>query len=1140
MKLRKKILLSIVLTLSAFCYADQVAVINEDFEALALGDTTPINGEIKDASHDTGLRVHNHLVGEIVAPNVAFSIATGKVLQLTTGNNPNGGYGLVSANNSPRQVFLLEGDELTLSFDIYVQAVPATAEGVTLSLVLGGVDNVSRSFTELTGASVGDVVHVSWTTVVTAGMTNATTVSPNIAFEGAFGNFSTEGPNGNGTQLQIAQIDNVVLEVPDNEIVHVPADYYLDADGGNDANTGASPEEAWATLSKASEGLFRSGDRIFLQSGDRFSGNLVFSGDLGSEETPILVTSYGPGAKPVIDAAGYLAGVHIIGGGHIEVSNLEITSDGGAPLDGSNEGRRYGVYTQSTEGITLSNLDIHTIYPFVASAHEGRNPTTYLGVGVSMEGSKDIVMKDCDLENVGFHGLTMGNLDNIQILDNVFENIGGPAMVPNTVDDLIVRGNVVDHSGAYTDPRMHGRGSGIWPIRCNRVLIEKNRFMHARGRYDSCGVHIDIGNTDVIIQYNLTIDNEGGFVEILGDNMNCAYRYNISINDGARKGGLNENGLPAGDGHVLLFAGTNFDPPGRRGPFNSYVYNNTIFVKEDQHASLSIEQYAEGIVVANNLFYIEPDTEDGTPDWWANYPAGIEDTVFWQNNLYQRGKVFPEDWIFYEADPIYGNPKLANPGGLTAEDYIPQAGSIVEGRSIEIPQIPGDSIGLREGFEVTEDFFGNPIQGIPDIGAVEIGGGVSNLPGSAFWDLPAAVHGGDIEMTAAPAPAGGEYYFKELSGNFGGSDSGWQSSNLYVDTDLLPNTSYSYEVIVRNGDDVSGDSSVVASLINPENSPFPNHIVLDEDFSSRPNPANANSPFPVNTWYLDGSELWSAEDQNGSVLFIAGKGMQLGFGFDEVVLQYSSDRLWDLTRDYQFSGDWRIDKIFPNSQGIIVGFGEHDPVSGELLRRIKEVTVGELVSPVAGMTGSFNLSVTAAELQAAGVSATSRVGVFVHRDDDGELSVQSEDKSDMYNVNNLLLRFFGGDVDSDSDGIPDDAEVAVGLDPQDPIDASGDLDGDGTSNEYEYLFGTDIDVSNAGFAVEMDPDGSFAEVVIPGDQILSGRVYILEHTMTLSDPDGWKPVGSLSGTTAAGTGDYRFVVPNDADWSFYRVRVEWE
>ena len=43
------------------------------------------------------------------------------------------------------------------------------------------------------------------------------------------------------------------------------------------------------------------------------------------------------------------------------------------------------------------------------------------------------------------------------------------------------------------------------------------------------------------------------------------------------------------------------------------------------------------------------------------------------------------------------------------------------------------------------------------------------------------------------------------------------------------------------------------------------------------------------------------------------------------------------------------------------------------------------------------------------------------------------------------------DIDSDRDGIPNEIENLYGLDPQDPADGAGDLDGDGYTNLEEYL-----------------------------------------------------------------------------------------
>ncbi|MBT3382629.1 MAG: right-handed parallel beta-helix repeat-containing protein [Prolixibacteraceae bacterium] len=518
--------------------------------------------------------------------------------------------------------------------------------------------------------------------------------------------------------------------------------FYVNSISGNDVNDGTNHETAWKSLERASENIYKPGEKLFLSNGVTFKGKLNLKGG-GSKESPVIVSGYdsGDGNKsfPVINAKGYVAGIQIQNGRHFIIGKLEITADAGDLAEPEAQNKRYGVYISANEpgeysNIHLHDLHIHHIFASENIQKDGAKATSNIGYGIYVQMQnkeakiKNIKIDYCNIEMTGHTGIRLNGagdetgrvyLDSITIENNYLKNIGGPGMVPGTCENVVVRGNVTDHTGSSIDARMHARGSGIWTWTCNNVLIEKNKFMHAHGKADSHGAHIDFNCKNVVVQHNLSLDNAGGFVEILGNNHNCCYRYNISINDGFRVKG--ENGASQ-EGKVLWTSGYVGRGNKKNGPYNSYIYNNTVFVKEGSRSCFSFTRTTEGILIANNIFYIQGKTVDVSGDQDTQVEdknRTIENAIF-KNNLFQKSNILPGSLIIKDSEPLIGNPMFTNPGGLIAEDYIPQNMDLIKDKGIKIEKIPGDEIGLTIGLEVESDYFGNAISGLPDIGAIEL------------------------------------------------------------------------------------------------------------------------------------------------------------------------------------------------------------------------------------------------------------------------------------------------------------------------------------------------------------------------------------------------------------------------------------
>ncbi len=299
---------------------------------------------------------------------------------------------------------------------------------------------------------------------------------------------------------------------------------------------------------------------------------------------------------------------------------------------------------------------------------------------------------------------------NIKITNSKFYDTGGSGIVMARSKNILVENSEFKGTGSTKDSRMWERGSGLWTYTCNDAVIQKNIFENAYGPQDSFGAHIDWGCERVVVQYCLSKNNFGGFVEILGENLNCGYRYNISIGDGTRTGAHNGKIFWVSD-----FAGTNR----RVGSKNNFIYNNTVYVPSTNPVTgqamspdLLIRENTEETYVYNNLIYISSGAK-------MNILTNNDmDLNFFRNNLYFGNVTIDNNTAFeHHSSEIMVDPKLVNPGSEDPNDYKLKSDSPAIGKGILINGSNNSSNFIQNNGG--RDYFGNPVSNSekPNIGA---------------------------------------------------------------------------------------------------------------------------------------------------------------------------------------------------------------------------------------------------------------------------------------------------------------------------------------------------------------------------------------------------------------------------------------
>ena len=552
------------------------------------------------------------------------------------------------------------------------------------------------------------------------------------------------------------------------------ANFYVSSSVGDDLNNGTHPTSPIASLDAANALVLLPGDSLLFFSGDYWEG-MLWPKYSGTIEAPIVIGKYGGEQRPVINGFGYQACVLIYNNDYIEVNSLELYNEE-THLDASGEtkkidgfggesnswgsGRdvRFGIKVVADEQelvyFRFYDLVIRDIFPTPFNS-----ANLHKGYGIKLETHSDTLLDQYNtisdvfisgvrITRTGHYGmwiksLGLNNIDDVKntgvtLSDCEFEYTGGSGFVPNKSANILVEHCLFNHTGSGLDSRMWNRGSGMWTFDCKNVISQHNSFLNAHGPQDSYGCHIDYGNENVVFQYNFSSNNEGGFVEILGDNVNCGYRYNISVNDGYR---LDPDSEPwAKRGKIFWLSNYCGSPTIRCPSIGTFVYNNTVFLTDTVAPEIYVWPNVGDIHIWNNL---------GFATAWGDTIHTLirneQNEIDISHNLFFNPVRFDLDLDLSDA-AIFEPPNLLLPllaGSSNPEMYqlTPTSAAMGAGRIIAGSDDTWCFLENNGG----QDFFGNPVSpnGIPNIGAF---GGMMEPSFQSFYCGPGTIWDDDTGL----------------------------------------------------------------------------------------------------------------------------------------------------------------------------------------------------------------------------------------------------------------------------------------------------------------------------------------------------------------------------------------------------------
>lgn len=460
--------------------------------------------------------------------------------------------------------------------------------------------------------------------------------------------------------------------------------HYFDQVNGNDSWEAHTPAFPKKTISELNNLIKDPGDSVLCNKGDTWTGASIVIGTAGTSGNNITIGSYGTGAKPIIE---YNSGTPILVNaadrGYWTIDNLDLRSTDVNVLGGV-----LGISTDywdgddpgETPGWIIKNCEFNCGI-FFAGPDVLISNNNFDGTGSGSDA------------NVAIYIRGPAGHDAIIEYNTIDEYYGRGIWIMRGVDDVIVRYNTITNIHFDGDAG-HGINNDGFSAANDAMIVYGNTV----GNCDRIGINGE--NAFNAEYYNNYIDscdwygiNIFMYDPYLGDITNTEIHHNIIYNC--------NSGFLSFDAAGYLFA-------------NNTIYKDNATGSErfGYFITGADADYSHDITCVNNIF-------DG--DEWIHVFRTSQNTdlytdvftAFDYNDIVPVGTEVVYDGFIGSitlatlqanslmTDGITDDPLLVNPG----TDFSLDTGS------------PAINTGVDVG--LTEDFYGNPIVGLPDMGAIE-------------------------------------------------------------------------------------------------------------------------------------------------------------------------------------------------------------------------------------------------------------------------------------------------------------------------------------------------------------------------------------------------------------------------------------